>query len=71
MKPMIKAQLKKIFPDAKILFKNSNSSHIYYEVEQENGKSREIRVEVDYEDHDWWVQEFKGDEWYNIDIISL
>lgn len=69
----IKSQLKKVYRNDKITLnrKDSDDNFICYKIEEPSGYTYNAKVEVDNEDHDWWVWEQYEGEWKREHIITL
>lgn len=72
IKATITNQLQKVYKNATLHYIRKNETHFYYEVELRPNEYVSVRVEIDHEDHDWWVQYLGTDmEWHNTEVISL
>lgn len=75
MKIQVGNQLQKVYPKSIIQYIEQKENHLYYEVETQPKNQPKnclpVRVEIDNEDDDWWVQELTSGSWKNSNIISL
>lgn len=70
---IIKTQLGKIYGDNIVLDKSeTNEKYIHWTIEEDEDDYISIRVEIDNEDHDWYVEELMQNlEWKKVGIITL
>lgn len=63
---IVKSQLENVYDKVQLDRKASHDNYLYFDADGEM-----VRVKMDNEDNDWWLQKQVDGQWKIVDVITI